>query len=555
MYNNNYDNSSHDYILHVNDTLTDGQANEFTVLDLLGTGTFGQVVKCRHTRTGDIVAVKVIKNHPAYFNQAWVEISILRMLYRNNNQDDTRRIVNFHSHFTFRGHLCLVFEQLSINLYELLKQNSYAGVSLETLRTFLTQILEALDVLLRSEVIHCDLKPENILLKRFNSVELKIIDFGSACQLHYPIYSYVQSRFYRSPEVLLGLPEYDTKIDMWSLGCVAGELFLGIPLFPGQNEMNMIARIVEMIGDMPDRFLRRCQHTRKFFAYAHNSDDDGDMHVYKLKPTRQYEQENGVKLPEWKRFFKERKLHDIVMAYPHRTGEAQAQDIALRESLVDLLSGMLKIDPRDRWTPSEAMEHPFIKGIALPGGQPWQPPSRPRRAIMRSRPVFIDMADENEPAPADGLYSASAPNFTAKGRLAESNTWGSGAGGQAPGVVNHGVLQSPHFLPSGSGHERGNVADEDQRASQLFAHGSYIPSSTLSMYAAENATESGNRGEMNCASPMRESLSGSQSRESLVLGDGMFSFGSDEEAMVVEESVNSWSATDVSANGAQVNEK
>lgn len=88
-----------------------------------------------------------------------------------------------------------------------------------------------------ASIIHCDLKPENILLTEpgtGGSVgQLKLIDFGSACFEGRTAYSYIQSRFYRSPEVLLGL-SYSAAIDMWSFGCVAAELFLGLPLFPGE---------------------------------------------------------------------------------------------------------------------------------------------------------------------------------------------------------------------------------------------------------------------------------------------------------------------------------
>lgn len=76
---------------------------------------------------------------------------------------------------------------------------------------------------------------------------MKIIDFGSACYEGQTIYSYIQSRFYRSPEVLLGIP-YTAAIDMWSLGCIAAELFLGLPLFPGVSEFNQIGRIVDALG-------------------------------------------------------------------------------------------------------------------------------------------------------------------------------------------------------------------------------------------------------------------------------------------------------------------
>lgn len=84
----------------------------------------------------------------------------------------------------------------------------------------------------------------------FTSLEspnIKVIDFGSACHEAQTMYTYIQSRFYRSPEVLAGLP-YTSAIDMWSLGCIAAELFLGLPLFPGSSEYNQITRIVEMLG-------------------------------------------------------------------------------------------------------------------------------------------------------------------------------------------------------------------------------------------------------------------------------------------------------------------
>lgn len=491
VYNNDYDNISHDYILHVNDTLSDDHGNQFAVLDLLGTGTFGQVAKCRYFSTGEIVAVKVIKNQPAYFNQAWVEINILRMLHRSNSEEDTKHIVKFKTHFIFRGHLCLVFEKLSINLYELLKQNNYVGVSLETLRSFLTQLLQALDVLIHSEVIHCDLKPENILLESLDTAEVKIIDFGSACQLHYPVYSYVQSRFYRSPEVLLGHPEYDSKIDMWSLGCVAAELFLGIPLFPGQNEMNMICRIVEMLGDMPDRFLRRCRHTNKFFNSPRSTEyPPNDVYVYQLKSVAQYQQENNETLPDWKRFFKEKKLRDIIMTYPLRTAAPHTQEIANRESFIDLLNGMLRLDPRERWIPAEALQHPFILGQPLPGGQPWCPSARSVR-VMRSRPIVIEVTNEEEPTLVDEFYSASAPNFTAKGHLNMNTTWGTGAGGQ-PALMrtSTGMFQVHHqhyhhHLPSLHSTAGGTHGGPDSPlvGRSTFTPGSYVPSSTF-LYGA-----------------------------------------------------------------------
>lgn len=84
-------------------------------------------------------------------------------------------------HFYFRNHLCIVFECLSINLYEFIKQNQFRGFSLGLIRRFATQILKSLSLLHKHNVVHCDLKPENVLLKHPTKSAIKVIDFGSSC--------------------------------------------------------------------------------------------------------------------------------------------------------------------------------------------------------------------------------------------------------------------------------------------------------------------------------------------------------------------------------------
>ena len=83
--------------------------------------------------------------------------------------------------------------------------------------------------------MHCDLKPENIMLKQPNKSGIKVIDYGSSCMHNERIYTYIQSRFYRAPEIILGIP-YTSAIDMWSFGCILAELYTGFPLFPGESE-------------------------------------------------------------------------------------------------------------------------------------------------------------------------------------------------------------------------------------------------------------------------------------------------------------------------------
>jgi dual specificity tyrosine-phosphorylation-regulated kinase 1 len=151
------------------------------------------------------------------------------------------------THFMYRNHQCLVFEMLSLNLYELLKNTQFVGVSLHLIRKFAKQILKSLQFLAQPDVdvIHCDLKPENILLRHPKRCGVKVIDFGSSCRSNNRMYPYIQSRFYRSPEVLLGLP-YTVDIDMWSLGCILLEMHTGEPLFSGSDQFDQMQKIVKV---------------------------------------------------------------------------------------------------------------------------------------------------------------------------------------------------------------------------------------------------------------------------------------------------------------------
>ena len=91
------------------------------------------------------------------------------------------------------------------------------------------------------------------------------IDFGSSCFEDERVYTYIQSRFYRSPEVILGLP-YDIAIDMWSLGCILSELASGYPLFPGENEQEQIQCVMEVLGVPPKKLIQASTRRKLFFG-------------------------------------------------------------------------------------------------------------------------------------------------------------------------------------------------------------------------------------------------------------------------------------------------
>ena len=107
-------------------------------------------------------------------------------------------------------------------------------------------------------IIHCDLKPENILVKDKNLEKLKIIDFGSSAFESDIIHTYIQTRWYRSPEVILKYPKINCKIDMWSLGCIIYELLIGNALLRGSKEYSQICKMFELLIKPDIEFIRQC---------------------------------------------------------------------------------------------------------------------------------------------------------------------------------------------------------------------------------------------------------------------------------------------------------
>lgn len=367
-FNNGYDNEDSDYILYVNDILGQEEGRKYVVLDLLGSGTFGQVVKCQNLANQLTVAVKVVKSKPAYLNQSMSEVKLLEFLNQNSRSNSFVRLLDTFMH---REHLCLVFEILALNLYELIKQNQFHGLSMKLVKALTRQLLDACSQLKNFQVIHCDLKPENILLCQTDKPEIKVIDFGSACFTRRTIYSYIQSRFYRSPEVILGLP-YTELIDMWSLGCIVGELFLGLPMFPGALEYNQIYKIVDMLGTPPRHMIEVGRNSLNYFNKIPPADPAG-KNTYKLKSHDEYVEfvratkgkEDLVKAEQPnKNYFNHKLLKDIIMNYkmPSRkmTQTMIDKECRDRELLVDFLSKVLNLNPLERLTPLEALKHPFV---------------------------------------------------------------------------------------------------------------------------------------------------------------------------------------------------
>ncbi|KAI1425946.1 kinase-like domain-containing protein [Xylaria sp. FL1777] len=447
--NDGYDNEDSDYILYVNDILGSeeaGHKNRYLILDVLGQGTFGQVVKCQNLKTQEVVAVKVIKNRTAYFNQSMMEVSVLDLVNTKLDKNDDHHLLRLKDTFIHRQHLCLVFELLSVNLYELIKQNQFRGLSTTLVRVFAQQLLNGLALLNKARLIHCDLKPENILLKNLESPIIKIIDFGSACDERQTVYTYIQSRFYRSPEVLLGLP-YSSAIDMWSLGCIVVELFLGLPLFPGSSEYNQVSRIVEMLGNPPNWMIEVGKQAGDFFE---KRQDEYGRKSYHLKSMEQYSRERNAKEQPSKKYFQASNLPEIIKTYPLPRKNMKPSEVdremSNRTAFIDFVRGLLTISPLERWSPQQAKLHPFITQQKFTG--PFVPPMNLKSSSLNRSPApgtqqqqqAAELSKQRERQQAVQAQAQAQAQAAAQGNYAmQTNQYPQPPHGQPPIYGNNGM--------------------------------------------------------------------------------------------------------------------
>lgn len=353
---NSTSNSEGDYQLVQHEVLYSG-TNQYEVLEFLGRGTFGQVVKCWKKGTNEIVAIKILKNHPSYARQGQIEVSILQRL--SQESADEYNFVKAYECFSHKNHTCLVFEMLEQNLYDFIKRNKFSPLPLKCIRPVLQQVLTALSKLKQLGLIHADLKPENIMLVDpiGQPFRVKVIDFGSASHVSKAVCStYLQSRYYRSPEVLLGLP-FCEAIDMWSLGCVIAELFLGWPLYPGSSEYDQIRYIIQTQGLPTDHMLNTATKTTRFFVHGTGS----CYPFWRLKTPEEHEQETNIKSKEVRKYIFNC-LDDMAQInLPlNLVGSELLAEKADRKEFVDLLKRMLVLDQEHRITPYEALNHNFV---------------------------------------------------------------------------------------------------------------------------------------------------------------------------------------------------
>uniref|UniRef100_A0A6Q2WSJ1 dual-specificity kinase n=1 Tax=Esox lucius TaxID=8010 RepID=A0A6Q2WSJ1_ESOLU len=327
-------------IYHRGDMLRD----RYEIVSSLGEGAFGKVVECIDHTNDTRVALKIIKNIDRYREAAMAEVEVLEQM---NSLDFDRKYacVRMLDWFDHHGHVCISFELLGLSTYDFLKENSFQPFPIEHIRIMAYQIIKAVRFMHKNKLTHTDLKPENILfvdseydieynckMKRdertLKKPDVKVVDFGNSTYEHDHHTSVVSTRHYRAPEVILDLG-WGHACDVWSLGCILIEYYLGSTLFQTHDSKEHLAMMERVLGPIPVHLLQKTRKRRYVHRYKLDWDEHSSSGRYvkkHCKPLKQY----------------------MV---------AQSED---HEQLFDLIQKMLEYDPAKRLSLDQALRHPFF---------------------------------------------------------------------------------------------------------------------------------------------------------------------------------------------------
>jgi len=319
--------------------------HRYTVFGYTGQGVFSNVVRARDAQKGNQeTAIKIIRNNEIMHKSGLKELEMLRRL-NNADPDDKYHCLRLYRHFFHKKHLCMAFESLSMNLREVLKKyGKNVGIHIVAVRSYANQLLMALKLLKRCNIIHADIKPDNILVNETKSI-LKLCDFGSASLVsENEITPYLVSRFYRAPEIILGL-KYDTSMDLWSIGATIYEIACGNVMFSGKTNNQMLKLFMELKGKIPNKLIRKGQFRSNHF------DDSCNFTSHETDKITQRDKVTVLPVIN-----KSRSLsHEL------RGGERLTPENNTRVThLVDLLDKIHMIDPQKRPSISDCLNHPFI---------------------------------------------------------------------------------------------------------------------------------------------------------------------------------------------------
>lgn len=328
--------------------IIENETDRYKILATLGEGTFGKVVKVKELNTDQVLALKIIKNVDKYREAAKLEVNVLEKL-QEKDPNGKHLCAKMTSWFNYWGHMCLIFELLGLSVFDFLKENNYHPYPLDQVRHIIYQLCHSVKFLHECRLTHTDLKPENILftssdweisynarkrkdVRKVKNTEVRLIDFGSATfdwEHHSKV---VSTRHYRAPEVILELG-WSQPCDVWSVGCIMFELYLGFTLFQTHDNREHLAMMEKILGPFPSSLTRRTK--TKYFS-------SGKLVWDEQSSAGKYVRENCKVLKKY-----------------------QQSDSEEHEQLFDLICSMLVYDPQERIGLDQVLRHPFFDKISF----------------------------------------------------------------------------------------------------------------------------------------------------------------------------------------------
>ncbi|KAH8330378.1 hypothetical protein KR067_002028 [Drosophila pandora] len=332
-------------IYHTGDILH----HRYKIMATLGEGTFGRVVKVKDMERDYCMALKIIKNVEKYREAAKLEINALEKIAQKDPHCD-HLCVKMVDWFDYHGHMCIVFEMLGLSVFDFLRENNYVPYPLDQVRHMAYQLCYSVKFLHDNRLTHTDLKPENILfvdsdytahynhklnreVRRVKSTDVRLIDFGSATFDHEHHSTIVSTRHYRAPEVILELG-WSQPCDVWSIGCILFELYLGITLFQTHDNREHLAMMERILGQIPYRMARNhTLYSKTKTKYFYHGKLDWDEKSSAGRYVRDH-------------------CKPLFLC--------QLSDSEDHCELFSLIKKMLEYEPSSRITLGEALRHPFF---------------------------------------------------------------------------------------------------------------------------------------------------------------------------------------------------
>jgi len=354
------------------------------VAGVIGKGVFSTVLKCTTISNSSsvalppVTALKFIRSNETMARAALTEIEMLQRIQGAPGIVPMLLPAHQTPPLEHRGHTILVFSFMEYNLRDVLQKfGKGVGLSLQAVRSYFGQLLAAATHLKKHGIVHCDVKPDNILVSADFSV-VQVADFGSAIDnanaasggvLATPC-PYLVSRFYRAPELILGLTPVTHAVDLWSLAVTVAELFLGDVLFRGTSNNDMLYVMQQHLGACSNRVIRQhlvqCQ---KFLVASHFQQKRGAAYYFMQQTT---DPVTGAPVHKELSLLSHEGASSsssssskFPLATPLHNKLIKAKSAKDSRRMVQLFSDLLKqclaLDPTKRIALKEALRHEFFQ--------------------------------------------------------------------------------------------------------------------------------------------------------------------------------------------------